>query len=231
MQRFFLNLLLLSLVPALLLGCSTGPSKTGNDSQNAPNDLVIDATVLVGNELEYQMRRRGGVGWPVHLRPSRSIVMPDGALRSDVGRTLGVDDRPGISRQLYQAQLNTLWTTLGDLGFQSPVPGDLRGNPALLEPMSQEIIQILTIQARGRTWTLVRSFTPEREKDGSLPSNGKAAGEDPRMRAFLRRLLALAWASDLPPETGFVVPERYDFGPDPWERYRPEAAVGGETDS
>ena len=185
-----------------------------------PGDLVIDSTVLVGNRLLFDMTRAGGVGWPVHLRPSRAIVMPDGALRAELGVSLQVDERPGITRQLYRDQVVTLWQTLSKYGFQVPETGDLRGNPALLDPEDGEVIQILTIQANGKSWSIVRRFTPEEDKDGKLATRGNAPGEDPRMRAFLRRLLALAWASDLPPENSFAVPERYDFGPDPWARYR-----------
>ena len=214
-----------------LAGCASPPE--GADSALAtamPEDLVIDSTVLVGNRLRFDMERAGGMGWPVHLRPSRAIVMPDGGLRSELGAPLGVDERPGITRQLYREQVVTLWRTLAEYGFQRPEPGDERGNPALLEPADGEVIQVLTIRANGESWSIVRRFTPTIKKDGTLPDRGNATGEDPRLRAFLRRLLALAWASDLPPEGLFAVPERYDFGPDPWARYRQPESTPADTD-
>ena len=42
--------------------------------------------------------------------------------------------------------------------------------------------------------------------------------DDPR--ETIRRLAALAWATDLPSNETFVAPIRYDFGPDPYARYR-----------
>jgi len=65
--------------------------------------------------------------------------------------------------------------------------------------------------------------------DGEPPSDGEpdstlerkpALKEDPRLRAAIRRIAALAWAADLPPDGVPRYPERYDFGPDPWARYR-----------
>ncbi|MCH2160497.1 MAG: hypothetical protein MK085_01350 [Phycisphaerales bacterium] len=225
-------LLLAATIPWGLGGCASTPRESDDSraAKAAPEDLVIDSTVLVGDKILFDMERAGGVGWPVHLRPSRAIVMPDGALRAELGVSLGVDDRPGLTRQLYRDQVSTLWNTLWEYGFHVPEPGDLRGNPALLEPAKGEVIQVLTIRANGEGWSIVRRFTPEQEEDGSLAVRGKAPGEDPRMRAFLRRLLALAWASDLPSDGTFSIPERYDFGPDPWDRYRREAAVQEATE-
>lgn len=212
-------------------GCASAPTGSRSSISPAmPEDLVIDSTVLVGNRLQFDMERAGGLGWPVHLRPSRAIVMPDGALRSELGAPLGVDERPGITRQLYRDQVRTLWQTLTEYGFQAPEPGDERGNPALLDPADGEVVQVLTIRANGESWSIVRRFTPAMDKDGTLPSRGDATGEDPRLRAFLRRLLALAWASDLPPEGLFSVPERYDFGPDPWARYRRGQLTNGDSE-
>jgi hypothetical protein len=213
----------------LLVGCSAPPQKN-TDPVAVPQDLVIDATILVGDHLQYEMEKQGEDGWPAHLRPWRAIVMPDGSLRSDSGASLGVDDRPGLTRVLYRDQVAVLWKSLEDLKFASPDSGrtgEFRGNPALITVGTGEVAQILTIQAHGDGWTIACRFTPHRQDNGSLVSNGKAPGENPSMRAFLRRLLALAWATDLPPEHRFAAPERYDFGPDPWSRYR---SPSGEKD-
>ena len=128
-------------------------------------------------------------------------------------------------------QVAVLWKSLKDLKYGSSDPGrtgEFRGNPALITVGAGEVAQILTIQADGDEWTIACRFTPHREDNGSLVSDGKAPGEIPSMRAFLRRLLALAWATDLPPEHRFAAPERYDFGPDPWSRYRSSSSVEGK---
>jgi len=214
-----------------LVGCSSPPG-TGGDPALVPEDLVIDATILVGDHLQYEMEREGERGWPAHLRPWRLIVMPDGSLRSDSGPSLAVDERPGLTRVLYREQVAVLWQNLETLKFDTPDPGrrgEYPGNPALITVRPSEVAQILTIQADGARWTIACRFTPERDKDGALIASGKAPGENPSIRAILRRLLALAWATDLPPEQRFAAPERYDFGPDPWDRYRAPASAEGTS--
>lgn len=207
----------------LAAGCSN-PAQKSNDPAQVPEDLVIDATILVGDHLVYEMQRQGEKGWPAHLRPWRAIVMPDGSLRADSGVSLGVDDRPGLTRVLYREQVAVLWSSLEDLDFAAPESGrtgEYRGNPALITVGKGQVVQILTIAAKGREWTIACRFSPERDEKGNLDPKENAPGENPSIRAFLRRLLALAWATDLPPEQRFAAPERYDFGPDPWARYRP----------
>lgn len=216
----------------LLAGCSN-PGPRGADPAAVPEDLVIDVTILVGDQLQYDMERQGETGWPAQLRPWRMIVMPDGSLRSDSGPSLGVDDRPGLTRVLYREQVAVLWKSLQDLDLGTPDPGrtgEYPGNPALITVGRMEVAQIITISADGEGWTIACRFTPKRGKDGALATDGKAPGENMVMRAFLRRLLALSWATDLPPEQRFAAPERYDFGPDPWERYRqPSGTSGGSS--
>ena len=63
------------------------------------------------------------------------------------------------------------------------------------------------LDADGRPWTFVR----EREA---------SAAPDPAVQQFARRLAAYAWAADYPIERLAETPRRYDFGPDPYARYR-----------
>ena len=161
----------------LLAGCSSPPGPSA-DPAHVPEDLVIDATILVGAHLQYEMERQGDRGWPAHLRPWRAIVMPDGALRSDSGPSLGVDDRPGLTRVLFREQVAVLWQSLGDLKLATPDPsrrGEYPGNPALITIRPTEVAQILTIQADGDSWTIACRFTPERASDGAW-SGGRAFG-------------------------------------------------------
>ena len=217
-STFLLRLLTtcLPLLPLLVVAaCSSRPASTEGV---VPADAVIDATVLVGDDLGRRIRRDPGL-WPVQFRPARAIILPDGVLRADVGADLRVDDRPGVARHLYRAQLEDLWRGLDELGFGDPVVGDYDGNLGLLVPGDDEVIQILALQRGGRDWAIVRRF--------QIPPDttpAAAAGlEDARMRSAIRRLAALAWAFDDPPNDSIDFPERYDFGPDPWVRYRDSA--------
>lgn len=212
-------------IVTLLLACglpiiaSTGCLGTQSrlDSDGLAEDSVIDATVIVGEDLGIRIERDPGA-WPVQLRPARAIVLPDGVLRADVGANLGVDDRPGATRVLYRTQLVELWKEMDILDFGSPSAGNYTGNLELLEPGDDEVIQILYLQRGGRDWTIVRRF--EIPKDASPKDPTTFDAEDPQMRTAMRRMAALAWAWDVPPNDSIRFPERYDFGPDPWSRYR-----------
>ena len=65
---------------------------------------------------------------------------------------------------------------------------------------------------------IVDRFTVPEDDRG----DGRLEGQDPRIQSALRAIAALAWASDVPPDDTIRFPERYDFGPDPWARFREE---------
>ena len=221
---------LLILVTLVLAGCASGPPQ-GSEKGNLPEDFQIDITILLGNELRFSLQKARGVGWPADLRPWRAIIMSDGSLRSDFGANLGVDDRPGLTRQLYRKQMETLWDAVEPVGFSQPNSnrtGNYSGNPALISAKADEIVQIISFQANGRRWNIVHRFIPVLN-DQQAPEEKTASHlESPKMRAIIRRVLALAWASDIPSEERFAAPERYDFGPDPWARYRLQPEDSGE---
>ena len=197
-------------------GCSTVPRDRGIP----PEDGVIAAAVVVGSDLGHRIQR-DPASWPVEVRPSRAVILADGSLRADVGPSLGVDDRPGVTRHLRRSQLVSLWKRLEDLGFAEVTSANFDRNPNLLVPGPDEVIQILEIRRNGRDWMIVDRFTVAEDADrGTNGPDGTLAAEDPRMRAALRAIAALAWASDAPPDDTVRFPERYDFGPDPWARYR-----------
>jgi hypothetical protein len=67
---------------------------------------------------------------------------------------------------------------------------------------------VLSVQAGGEYRGVARTFDR---------SSAEATAE----AALVRELAALAWANELPNDRVMVIPKRYDFGPDPYERYRP----------
>ncbi len=205
-----------------LIGCASSPRETP-DSGAVPEDLQIDITILLGNQLQYALQKARGVGWPADLRPWRAIIMSDGSLRSDFGSNLGVDDRPGLTRQLYRKQIETLWKAVEQVGLSKPDArrtGNYFGNPALVSVKTNEIVQIMSFQSNGRRWNVIHRFVPVIDDAQAPDKKTSITMESPKMRSIIRRVLALAWASDVPPEERFAAPERYDFGPDPWARYR-----------
>ena len=215
---------LLKVVCIALSGCASS-SRTSDNQGVVPEDFQVDITILLGNELRYFLQKARGVGWPADLRPWRAIIMSDGSLRSDFGSNLGVDDRPGLTRHLYRRQIETLWKAVEQVGLSEPDatrPGNFSGNPALISAQTNEIVQIMSIQAYGQRWNVVHRFVPVITDQRSPDPTTSSSMESPKMRSIIRRVLALAWASDVPSEERFAAPERYDFGPDPWARYRTE---------
>lgn len=225
LRRFHLALL----IPLGLGSCSAPPV----GSQELSEDGIIAAAVVVGPELGHLIEAVPS-NWPVEVRPGRAIILADGSLRADVGPSVGVDDRPGITRHLRRPQLVSLWRRLDELGLGSEDAGNFTGNPKLIEVGDREVVQILQLRRADRDWIVLDRFTvPETEAEtDEEPSIRRRfepdlSGENSRMRAAIRAIAALAWASDLPPDDTVRFPERYDFGPDPWARYRAPASADG----
>jgi hypothetical protein len=214
--------LLMSAVAMCLVGCGSTPAPVAD---GVPEDGIIAAGVVVGPGLVREIQQHPE-DWPVHLRPARAIILADGSLRAEVGLSLDLGDRPGISRHLRRAQLAELWRDLDSLGLGAPESGNYEGNPKLLQPGRREVLQVLECRRNGRDWIVVHRFeVPARGTGNDDVSEAETDAvaeldEDPRLRAAIRRIAALAWAADLPPDSVPRYPERYDFGPDPWARYR-----------
>jgi hypothetical protein len=162
-----------------------------------PADFSMDVTVLLGRKAPPMLA--------VQDRQSKYIVLPDGSLHADLSPFIDVSIRPGRSRWLYDDQMQYLYALCGDLGFGDESRANGPANPDTLRPAVTERLAILTIRAGGRTWSYVR----------------RALGEEPMdaaMARMVRTLAILAWLPDLRPDE--VLPERYDFGPDPYAVYR-----------
>ena len=208
--------LLAVLLAMVLMGCSTSK----HDRGMPPEDGIIAAAVVVGSDLGHRIQQEPSA-WPVQVRPARAVILSDGSLRADVGPSLGVDDRPGVTRHLRRRQMVALWQRMDELGFAEAGSGNFDRNPNLLVPGPNEVIQILELRRNGRDWIVVDRFSvAEDAAEGTGGAEGTLAGQDPRMKAAIRSIAALAWASDAPPDDTIRFPERYDFGPDPWARYR-----------
>ena len=94
------------------------------------------------------------------------------------------------------------------------------------------MLQLLEFRRDDTDWMIVDRFqVPESEDFGRSGGSDPAVADNPRMRAALRAIAALAWASDVPPDDTIRFPERYDFGPDPWARYRTSSEAADEQAS
>jgi hypothetical protein len=162
-----------------------------------PRDFMIDVTVLLGPGAPEQLSAED--------HQAKYILLPDGSLHSDVSPFITMSTRPGRTRWLYEDQVQLVWSRCAQFGFTNESNANGPPNPDLMRAARGERLAIITLRAEGRTWTYVR----------------RAAGADPTDAAVARliRLLALlSWMPDFRPED--LMPERYDFGPDPYAAYR-----------
>ncbi|MFO0874473.1 MAG: hypothetical protein U0575_10940 [Phycisphaerales bacterium] len=199
---------------AMLFACEGPGPPVGRADDVVPPDLTIDVIVLVGPPSPAPPSADATTSQPaapldlVQRRQGRYILFPDGTLHADVGRTLRADVRPGTTRRLTTEQVQSIWGAARRLGLASPEDGTPPGNDALVVAAPDQIVHIVTFQADGQSWRVVRRGAA----DGLL---------DPATTPFIRELAALAWISDDPPAARHPAVVRYDFGPDPYAMYRP----------
>ncbi|MDZ4831931.1 MAG: hypothetical protein SGJ09_17280 [Phycisphaerae bacterium] len=173
-----------------------------------PNDLVLDVTVLAGFDARHSDLAH-------HVR-SRYIVLPDGSLRGDVGRSVDFLTRPAQVRTVTREKLADLWLIARQSGFGELSAANFEGNPALLQPASTEILTIVWVRANGQVGVFV-------ERTTLSPSASEDVTDVTPAGRLVRAIARLAWASDDMPTEAMVLPLRYDLGPDPYARFRPAA--------
>jgi len=194
----------IALLGAVAAGCASAPEGAPgavDEIVRPPADFTLDVAILAGHRVPEHSE--------AHRRPGRYILLADGSLLHDSGRSVTWDLRPGRTRHLYQQQVSDLWGIAKDLGFTTPSHADFTGNPALIAPERDEMIYIIAFTAAGERWTFVRGF-----REDEVP--------DPASVRLIRALADLAWTPDLTEER--FLPVRYDFGPDPYAGFRRRAA-------
>ena len=183
----------------LLGGCTAAPEYAVDPLSGAPADFTIDLTILRITDDEQTL--------PVHLRPSRFVLFPDGSLHFGLDVDRGVDWLPMQLRALSRAQVAGLWADLLQLGFADQDQSDPLTNWKFLEPHADQIVYLLALTGHGERWGFQRKLDVDGPPDSAIGS-------------LARHMAHLAWASDLPPQRSPIIPRRYDFGDDPYQRYR-----------
>ena len=187
-----------------IAGCSSQPFRP--DASKVPPALSINATVLRGEAAPSVLR--------VEERNGRWMLLPDGSLRAEAPTTAERTDhgkRPGVVRSLRESEIAEIWSLAARLGLADPTAGDPVGNPRMLTPGPAELIQVIEFHAAGESWAFFARGPAE-------------AGGDRVLGDFIRAMADRSWMADEPPELLPAASIRYDFGPDPYERYR-----GGAT--
>lgn len=184
----------------------------------APADFTIDLTVLTGRAIERDVRnavlenRAEPEMLVVEREQSRLVLLADGALYYGTDPNLGTDWLPPWSRRLSREQVAELWRLTKQLGFDDPAAGDAIGNIDQVTCGPDEIVHILALTGDGRRWLFVRRTPSDQEPDAATTT-------------MVRRMAALAWASDGHTAEVIMLPTRYDFGPDPYAPFRRKPLV------
>jgi len=202
---------------ALVGGCATpvpGPPPASSAAEpRSPVDLAIDVTVLPGAKVNALRGDDAPAG--VLLLRTKYVLLADGSLRAEVGEGVEVLVRPGRVRTLTMEEVADLWLFLESRGLSAPRDDLYLGNPALLAPRPDEVLTIVTVTADGWTRSILERRVP------TAPSAADAAAPPGAVADLVRQLAALAWFGGVAPEQRALLPERYDFGPTPYDRYLP----------
>lgn len=197
----FRGFLVLFGVAALGTGCASTDHNGAADAStdplaSVPADFQLDVRVLVGSKIVDQER--------LERRPAHMVVLPDGSLHAAQGNQIVPGSRPGLARVLYRDQVADVWALLTRLAFVGA--GEPPAGP-VQPPEADEIVYVVEYTMNSK----------RRRVEKRVPADGSKEGA---ATVLVRSLGALAWLRDAPITDSTVAPLRYDYGPDPWARYR-----------
>ncbi len=193
----------------LLTGCAasgppppgTGVTKSQIDPLEVPADFSLDMTVWA----DVADAAAGQPDADPHLRTGRFILFCDGSLHWSGRVEAPEDEMPPLRRILRRADMAALWTLIRQLGMDDATKATPAVNIRLVEPPPGAVLYLAVLTGDGRRWAFQRQApTPDQP--------------DPAMTILVGRLRELAWADPADPVP--AAPRRYDFGADPYARYR-----------
>jgi hypothetical protein len=196
----------LAAVAACASGCAAPPEWTPGPA--APDGFVLDIAVIDRSE---SAAPRGIVtravllsdGW-LHFEERRGTGTPWPAAGSD-GSAL-IDWFPAPARWLAPDQVQSVWELCRAQGLGDPSRARPAGRFELPVPAPGAAAHLVVIGSADRWW----EPAPDAAPDGDPPAAGRA------LVGRLRELSLVAPSAG----AGAVAPQRYDFGPDPYARYR-----------
>ncbi len=192
----------------LLTGCAvTGPRPPGTgitksqvDPLEVPADFSLDLTVRVDVGVA-----AGQPDADPRVRAGRFIVFCDGSLHWSGRVEDPQHEMPPLRRILRRADMAALWTLIRQLGMDDATKATPAVNVRLVEPPPGQVLYLAVLTGDGQRWAFQRQTTSPDQPD-------------PAMTSLVGRLRALAWAD--PFDVVPVTPRRYEFGADPYARYR-----------
>lgn len=203
------------LAAAPWIGGCTATRPTG---ARAPDDLTIEVTILRGAGVPEHSE--------AHRRAARLVLFADGALHyadeHDDGFRAGSSWLPKPTRAIDPEAMDAVWSIVQRLGL---VETDATLPPPNLDrvvgsPGTLTYVVGVTAGRRSR----VRIDRVPDEPGPDEPGSDEPGSDDPGALAsteeLVRTLVALAWGTDRPDARLVTAPRRYDFGPDPYARFR-----------
>ena len=191
--------IILSLLLVQLTGCAAPPEFTPDPLGAVPMDFTLDVTILTGEDI----KDRPEAQW----RQSRYVLFSDGSLHYGADNERKADWMPDLARRLSRQRVAEIWSLSQQLGFADPVNGDVPTNFMSISPAPTEVVYLIAYTGSNQRWEFVRRTEP-------------GDNADPASVTLVRRLAMLAWANDRSSREMPLLPNRYDFGPDPYARYR-----------
>jgi hypothetical protein len=189
---------LAALVGGLVLaGCAGGPPQRDQLAAPAPGGFSIDLTALHGRGAE------GAFDGPV---AGRLVLFPDGSLHAGARAGAGAGWLPPRVRVLRYEQTEEIWALCRQVQPSPPLPPNLN----LHRAAPGTTLLLGAFAADDQRWSCAELL--ERVDSGPQESSP--------LQQLARRLSALGWGADRPMPAPEIVPRRYDFGPDPYARYR-----------
>ncbi len=184
---------------ALLGGCAGGSTGERDPLGAVPPDFSVDVSVWADAAASRQHHP------DAYARPGRYVVLADGSLHWTAKPQRPDEGLPPCRRFLSRRDVAELWSLIQQLGMDDPRRGDAPLNVKLIEPEARQLVYLAVLTGRGDAWAFLRRADADQAPDYA-------------MLRLIDQLSMLAWSDvETPTPAG---PRRYDFGPDPYARYR-----------
>ena len=190
-----LQTIVLSLFSIILLAGCSASSPVVDPLSIAPIDFSLDVTVVTTEPHSL-----------AHMKSSRIVVFPNGALHHGDEPGWGPNTLPGRVRILSREQISTIWNRLDQMGMSTPARADKTVNFQLLPRPKNGSVYMIAVNGNGAYWNYVRYISEDQVAD-------------PAFKNLIRLLSVYAWATDLPNLEGYEEPIRYNLGGNPYEKY------------
>lgn len=210
-QRVRWRCAVLAGLAAALTACQSKQKAQGDQAQLVPVPWEVPADFSLDLTIVAQVAEEQGAAqvMPLEMRPGRFVVFADGALHHTSEPSRGPWSLPPLVRILTDDQVDQLWHYVRTSGLGEPADGAPVGNLLDIEPPDEGVGYFLVISAIDQRWMQGEVITGDQIGD-------EAYGQ------LAQRLGWLAWLPETKPRDRRRAVRRYDFGPDPYARYRQE---------